>query len=103
MTPTLANQLPRINLADGGSMQSAQIVTLKSGQQNASPLPSLGSAVLQRSVGGLFLESTIECLTFREHRWALRLLEEDHIQFLLRAGLIKIAVQFEETASLILF
>src|ERR1700675_1060701 len=36
MTTTLANQLPRINLANGGSMQSAQVVTLKSGQQNAS-------------------------------------------------------------------
>jgi hypothetical protein len=35
MTTTLANQLPRINLANGGSMQSAQVVTLKSGQQKA--------------------------------------------------------------------
>jgi hypothetical protein len=34
MTTTLASQLPRINLANGGSMQSAQVVTLKSGQQN---------------------------------------------------------------------
>jgi hypothetical protein len=34
MTTTLANQLPRINLANGGSMESAQAVTLKSGQQN---------------------------------------------------------------------
>ena len=40
MTTTLANQLPRINLANGGSMQSAQVVTLKSGQQNASPVDS---------------------------------------------------------------
>ena len=31
MTTTLANQLPRINLANGGSMQSAQVVTMKSG------------------------------------------------------------------------
>jgi hypothetical protein len=31
-----SNQLPRINLANGGSMQRAQVVTLKSGQQNAS-------------------------------------------------------------------
>src|SRR5208283_2712379 len=38
MTTTLANQLPRINLANGGWMQSAQGVTLKSGQQNASPV-----------------------------------------------------------------
>jgi hypothetical protein len=36
MTTTLANQLPRINLANGGSMQSTRVVTLKSGQQNAS-------------------------------------------------------------------
>jgi len=34
MTKTLANQVPRINLANGGSMQSARVVTLKSGQQN---------------------------------------------------------------------
>src|SRR5260370_28064354 len=40
MTTTLANQLPRINLANGGSMQSAQVVTLKSGQQNASSVDS---------------------------------------------------------------
>src|SRR5258707_8507827 len=40
MTTTLANQLPRINLANGGSMQSAQVVTLKSGQQNASSVAS---------------------------------------------------------------
>ena len=40
MTTTLANQLPRINSANGGSMQSAQVVTLKSGQQNASSIDS---------------------------------------------------------------
>src|SRR5580692_10059710 len=45
MTTTLANQLPRINLANGGllngePMQSAQVVTLKSGQQNASSVDS---------------------------------------------------------------
>src|SRR5260370_26741962 len=40
MTTTVANQLPRINLANGGSMQSAQVVTLKSGQQNASSFDS---------------------------------------------------------------
>src|ERR1039458_10093786 len=40
MTTTLANQLPRINLANGGSMQSAQVVTLKPGQQNASSVDS---------------------------------------------------------------
>src|SRR6266481_8949182 len=40
MTTTLANQLPRINLANGGSMQSAQVVTLKSGQQNPSSVDS---------------------------------------------------------------
>src|SRR5437899_2480962 len=40
MTTTLANQLPGINLANGGSMQSAQVVTLKSGQQNASSVDS---------------------------------------------------------------
>src|SRR5580704_978978 len=39
MTTTLANQLPRINLANGGSMQSAQILTLKSGATG--PLPRL--------------------------------------------------------------
>ena len=36
---TLANQLPRISLANGGSMQSAQVVTLKSGATG--PLPRL--------------------------------------------------------------
>jgi hypothetical protein len=36
MTTTLANQLTRINLANGGSMQSAQVVTLQTAQQNAS-------------------------------------------------------------------
>jgi hypothetical protein len=41
MTTTLANQLPRINLANGGSMQSAQVVTLKSGQQLNIPLAGL--------------------------------------------------------------
>jgi hypothetical protein len=40
MTTTLANQLPRINLANGGSMPSAQVVTLQSGQQNASSVDS---------------------------------------------------------------
>src|SRR5262249_3383714 len=40
MTTTVANQQPRINLANGGSMQSAQVVTLKSGQQNASSVDS---------------------------------------------------------------
>src|SRR5258708_13681207 len=40
MKTTLANQLPRINLANGGSMQSAQVVTLKSGQKNASSVDS---------------------------------------------------------------
>src|SRR6267378_831848 len=40
MTTTVSNQLPRINLANGGSMQSAQVVTLKSGQQNASSVDS---------------------------------------------------------------
>jgi hypothetical protein len=39
MTTTLANQLPRINLANGGSMQSAEVVTLKSGATE--PLPRL--------------------------------------------------------------
>jgi hypothetical protein len=39
MTTTLANQLPRINLANGGSMQSVQVVTLKSGATG--PLPRL--------------------------------------------------------------
>src|SRR5580704_10711673 len=39
MTTTLANQLPRINLVNGGSMQSAQILTLKSGATG--PLPRL--------------------------------------------------------------
>src|SRR5712691_2855221 len=38
MTTTLANQPPRINLANDGSRQSAQVVNLKSGQQNASSL-----------------------------------------------------------------
>src|SRR6202050_3325499 len=37
---TLANQLPRINLANGGSRQRAQIVILKSGQQNACSVDS---------------------------------------------------------------
>ena len=42
---TLANQQRGINLANGGtmingSMQSAQVVTLKSGQQNASSVDS---------------------------------------------------------------
>src|SRR5580658_3131177 len=41
MTTTLSNQQSRINLANGGlsnrePMQNAQVVTLKSGQQNAS-------------------------------------------------------------------
>jgi hypothetical protein len=40
MKTTLANQLPRINLANGGSMQRAQVVILKSGRQNA---PSVDS------------------------------------------------------------
>ena len=40
MTTTVANQQPRINLADGGSTQSAQVVTLKSGEQNASSVDS---------------------------------------------------------------
>lgn len=40
MTTTLASQLPRINLAIDRSMQSAQVVTLKSGQQNASSVDS---------------------------------------------------------------
>src|SRR3981189_2397217 len=40
MTTTLANQLPRINLANGESMQSAQVAALKSGQQNASSVDS---------------------------------------------------------------
>src|SRR6267143_6281836 len=40
MTTTVANQQPRINLANGGSTQSAQVVTLKSGQQNASSVDS---------------------------------------------------------------
>src|ERR1700726_1016790 len=40
MTTTLANQPPRINLANGGSMQSARVVTLTSGQQNASSVDS---------------------------------------------------------------
>src|SRR5882724_7131310 len=40
MKATLANQLPRINLANDGSMQSAQVGTLKSGQQNASSVDS---------------------------------------------------------------
>src|SRR6267143_501737 len=39
MTTILAIQLPRINLANGGSMQSAQVVTLKSGATG--PLPRL--------------------------------------------------------------
>jgi hypothetical protein len=37
---TLENQLPGINLANGGSMQNTQVVTLKSEQQNASPVDS---------------------------------------------------------------
>jgi hypothetical protein len=32
MATTLANQPPRINFADGGSMQSVHVVSLKSGQ-----------------------------------------------------------------------
>ena len=40
MTTTLANRLPRINLANGESMQSAQTVIRKSGQQNASSVVS---------------------------------------------------------------
>src|ERR1700730_8438210 len=39
MKTTLAIQLLRINLANGGSMQSAQVVTLKSGATG--PLPWL--------------------------------------------------------------
>src|SRR6267378_7220695 len=45
MTTTLANQLPRINLANGGSMQSAQVAALAvdsalKHQMNSSNLPS---------------------------------------------------------------
>src|SRR5262249_20644611 len=40
MTTTLANQLRRINLANGGLKQTAQVVTLKSGPQNARSVDS---------------------------------------------------------------
>src|SRR5260370_21916376 len=64
MTTTLANQLPRINLANGGSMQSAQVVTVKCGQQNASsvdsksPMQSLSFAQAQHYRAALVWRST---------------------------------------------
>lgn len=46
MRTTLANQLRRINLANRGAMQSTQVVTLKSGQQNASSVDAKSPMIL---------------------------------------------------------
>src|ERR1017187_6424462 len=73
MTTTLANQLPRINLANGGSMQSAQVVTLKSGQQNASSVdsksPMHSLSFVQAQPFSVLLPSHAQAGSYRFVRW----------------------------------
>ncbi len=65
MTTNLANQLSRINLANGGSMQSAQVVTLKSGQTSwtTDAKRRIGPERWQR----VNIEFEFESRNFRDH------------------------------------